>query len=499
MEWAEVGSGNANVLAVAGSGKTTTLVELSKRLKGRCLFLAFNKAIVNELKQRLDNVECRTLNSLGARVLITSLRMGRIPNRTEMKFDPNYLYSLASQICYDERWDMPCLPIVQMVHQAKAFAMHPSFTDETLRDDMPVGMVPSSTMRWRRLMDRVDIDIDAAMLWRVVRIASRVLRESVEGETYNFDDQLYLPVLYDAHYPEYDWILVDEAQDLSPVQLAMIRQIMRPNTRLIAVGDDRQSIYAFRGADSEAMDRIRHTFATQELPLTCSFRCPEAVGRLARKVVPYFQTKEGAIAGRVSMMGENDYKEVALRPSDLVLCRNNAPLLGETLFRMKQGLEVSYKRVADVMIKARKLVSTLNATGEDDAQLFASRLVAWREEAAKAANRRGLFDRARAIEDLYECMMAVLAMERVKDTGDMLMVLSLLVAEQPKEPAPSLSTIHGAKGLEAPRVFLLAPELLPDIETCLTAEDWREVQEQNLLYVAITRAQRELIIVEGAA
>jgi len=57
-----------------------------------------------------------------------------------------------------------------------------------------------------------------------------------------------------------------------------------------------------------------------------------------------------------------------------------------------------------------------------------------------------------------------------------------------------LSTIHKAKGLENDRIFFLAPELIP---SKYATQPWQYEQEQNLFYVAVTRAKHELIYVWG--
>jgi superfamily I DNA/RNA helicase len=58
-----------------------------------------------------------------------------------------------------------------------------------------------------------------------------------------------------------------------------------------------------------------------------------------------------------------------------------------------------------------------------------------------------------------------------------------------------LSTIHKAKGLENDRIFFLCPELIP---SRFATQPWQLEQEQNLKYVAITRAKAELIYVQGS-
>ena len=67
MDWAEGGTGSLNLIARAGCGKTSTLVELARRIKGRVFMGAFNKAIAEELKGKIGpvpNVTAGTMHSL---------------------------------------------------------------------------------------------------------------------------------------------------------------------------------------------------------------------------------------------------------------------------------------------------------------------------------------------------------------------------------------------------------------------------------------------------
>jgi superfamily I DNA/RNA helicase len=82
-------SGNALINACAGSGKTTTIIESMKFTKGNCIFLAFNKAIANELEKRVPaNATAKTLHSLGlsaitkefGRVQIDAMKIDKIMN-----------------------------------------------------------------------------------------------------------------------------------------------------------------------------------------------------------------------------------------------------------------------------------------------------------------------------------------------------------------------------------------------------------------------------------
>ncbi len=102
-------SNNLMIEAVAGSGKTTTLLEIMKMIQGKIIFLAFNKSIAEELKSRCPNyVDCSTLHSAGnkiirsnnSQILFDRYKLDNIMNSIhELSFDNYKLY-------YDKKTDL---------------------------------------------------------------------------------------------------------------------------------------------------------------------------------------------------------------------------------------------------------------------------------------------------------------------------------------------------------------------------------------------------------
>ena len=76
-------------------------------------------------------------------------------------------------------------------------------------------------------------------------VLTRAITESYNG-TIDFDDQIYMSALFGGSFPQYPVVMVDEAQDLSPLNHEMLSRLRAG--RLIAVGDPWQSIYGFRGS-----------------------------------------------------------------------------------------------------------------------------------------------------------------------------------------------------------------------------------------------------------
>ena len=131
-------------------------------------------------------------------------------------------------------------------------------------------------------------DIETGMsLNKAFDIVNKILLRSIEtafeAHTIDYNDQLYIPAVFGGSFDTYDVVIVDEAQDLSPVQLEMISQIIKPRFAthrgawFIAVGDPHQAIYAFRGADAQAVETTKTRFKCEEITLTTCFRCDSSI------------------------------------------------------------------------------------------------------------------------------------------------------------------------------------------------------------------------------
>ena len=110
--------------------------------------------------------------------------------------------------------------------------------------------------------------------------------KSFEG-LISFDDQIYMSAMFHGVFPRFSVTMVDEAQDLSPLNHIMIQKTAAG--RIIAVGDAKQAIYAFRGADSNSMQNLRKLRKEWiDLPLATTFRCPTLIVNRQQDHAPGF-------------------------------------------------------------------------------------------------------------------------------------------------------------------------------------------------------------------
>lgn len=317
------GSSSLVIHAVAGSGKTTTLIEIGKRIpRGKStVALAFNKAMGETLQAKMPYwIQSKTFHSHCYEALKASLSK---PPRVDFKKVGNAFKVLAPN---DKIFYRHVSSITKLVGYAKSSGLGTSgeaveggvvaLEPATYPDRMPDGFYAKKAkdmdewQQWADLIDYFDVDTEDAN--ELILYAQLTLNASNEDITkVDFDDMLYLTLLRNVPFQRADFLLVDEAQDLNGVQRELLGRMIKtyecpskiawPNDhhecpdcyntgeifsgRLIAVGDPHQAIYGFRGADADGMEKITEAFGAKVLPLSVSYRCSHAVIAEANKVL----------------------------------------------------------------------------------------------------------------------------------------------------------------------------------------------------------------------
>lgn len=460
------GSGNAVVVAVAGSGKSTTIVEAMKLAKGESIFLAFNKAIADELKRK--GVNGRTFHSLVFGPVVRACRQDgptldklRLISRDMFSFQENKLYGTFAQ---------------RMVGLARG---------------MGIGcLIADTEEEWIALAEHHDLepDSDGADFGEAIEAARRLFDACMADARVDFDDMLYRAVKEDIALPKFDFVFVDEAQDTNPIQRAILRKILKPGGRLVAVGDPAQAIYGFRGADSDALGTLAQEFNCTELPLSITYRCPTAVVEYARQWVSHIEAREGAPEGVVKELG-TEWNPLDFMPGDLVVCRKTAPLITAAFKFIRAGVPVQVLG-RDIGQGLKALIKKMNARNVDQ---LGEKLVAWRDREAEKALREDDEAKAESIRDRAGVLLFMIdeLVEDKRTIADLEAGIDWLFAD--KGRAVTFCTGHKSKGLEARRVFWLGRSECP---AKWARKPWQRQQEINLCYVIATRAMSELYLME---
>jgi hypothetical protein len=307
-----------------------------------------------------------------------------------------------------------------------------------------------------------------------------------DGLVIGFEDQIFMPLVNDWTEAVYPLVIVDEAQDMNVAQLLLAQQVTAPGGRICVVGDDRQAIYGFRGADSESIDRLKTELRGIEAPLTVTRRCPQAVVALAAVLVPDFQAAPNAPEGYV--FTDVDWEKTMIpnaAPGDFIIGRLNAPLFALWTEFIAQG-RPAYIRGKTVGGELKGVIQKLTKRQNLPIRAFRERVDIWREQEEERLQDAGK-QALTAMQDMAMAMATLSATSR--DTNDVLALLEELIsAPPPKEHRAEtricLTNVHQVKGAESNTVWILDQTFYPFS---------RDTEEQNLEYVALTRSACTLL------
>ena len=449
---------NLLISARAGSAKTTTIELIAQALPTTTtLAIAFNKKIADELRLRLPpNCESVTLNALGHRAWKDFI--GKHP-----KVSGGKTYFMLKE-------ELEKLP------PSEAKEVSENFRDllDAIRTAKSKGYLPSRPhSRCRPLIeDDSFFDLLEVRLTPIERellntIVLRSFTEAILGNI-DFDDQILCPTIMPASFPSFELVMIDEAQDLSRINQLMLAKIAK-RSRLIAVGDEAQAIYGFRGASEQSMPELRRMFDMREMHLTICFRSSQSVIAEAQWRAPDMRHRDGAPIGTV--LWPDSWSASDLQDGDAIICRNNAPLfhMAVELLRAKRLPELASGDIT------KGLIATMKKLGKrtDPQGVALEALEKWESQQSKRHK-----DKKR-VEDQAACIRVFLL--ETETLGDAITFFEDITA---RKGHIKLSTGHKAKGLEFDRVWFLDQHLLR-----------HEGQDLNLRYVIQTRAREQLAYV----
>lgn len=487
FEWLATPGHNRSLLvrARAGTGKTTTIIEGLRHAPevkegGRTLLAAFNKRIATELQSRAPaGVSVKTLHSVGLAAITAAwgrctIDDGRGKMLAGALIQPHMPVGFA--YANSPNPAMRKSPDAQLFTSAvTVVAKLAGVGKRTLCDD------PRELARAAWLYEAEAGPALIAAGWPTLHLAGiaaeAMAAAAKRSAMVDFDDMLWVPHAAGLAPTRHDLVVIDEAQDMNAAQLELAIAAAARGGRVVVVGDDRQAIYGFMGAAAGALDRTKERLDADELRLSVTFRCPARVVAAARVYVPDYEAAPSAPAGVVDAL-PMDKALPLIGGTDFVLSRTNAGAVGACLALLRHGTRATVLgRDVGASIKAR-----VRGFGVDS---IASVIVAAREwltnerAQAEAADRPERADRAGDM-----CETIIVLAEGLTTVAALLERIDGLFDETAAGRV-ACSTVHKSKGLEARKVWVMAD----------TFKDRPSLEEENLRYVAMTRALSELHVV----
>jgi DNA helicase-2/ATP-dependent DNA helicase PcrA len=490
------------VNATAGSGKTTLIQMIATLLDEQHLVqpgqpvgvLSFNTHIVKPLRKLVPKqFDVRTVSSLGHLICTKNL--------PKLTFKPEKYTTLITEHLQNSRIASPATR--QELRER---------LNATLNLHVGHGLgLDTSLSDWAEQLNDVDAPILGAedTLYQLThRILRQGLHQLQQHHVISFLDQVLAPTVFGWRLPDpYAFLLVDELQDLSRAQLTLLQAATNDASRLIGVGDEHQSLYAFNGADAHSMQRFTELFHATPMPLSISYRCPTRHVELARPYTSAIEAAPHATGGTLDDLTGEEFEHRA-QPGHLALCRTNAPLI-DWCYRLTAAGVPALVRGRDL---SRSLIVLARDAATWDGQkarrdqvsdglslsTFTSNLNAYADHLARHLTREAERDgrdpdlRLAGLADRITALNLVRERSQAQTLGELTAAIRALFQGDP-EKCVVLSTVHRAKGLEVDTVYILAPELLPH-PSANTPQ--AEASETCAQFVAFTRSKRALYFVD---
>jgi hypothetical protein len=400
------GSGNVFVEAVAGSGKSTTLLyaaELMADYGGPKAIVQFNKSIAAINKGKLAEagiaMDAITLSALGMNTLPADYRrkidgdkkvLNLLEQVSRTYLAKTYGFTEAEardRSSFDARLaaNRGRKPAIH-AYNAASYEMR-GVLNKALSIAVSTGTPLDDAGALANTFDYYDVelalpsssrvlpaDFVSGALTRVMQASKAAMLQRREAGFIDFD---YWPSIGAPFctFTKYELLFVDEAQDLSAANIELVRQSLSPTGRVVFVGDRAQAIYAWRGADTNSVSNIvaRYGIGSEGLlPLSTCYRCDRSIVALAQAYVPAIQATPWAGEGSVEDIRTEVFDTlVATRKGpqtgDLVICRLNAPLGKFAMKIMRQpGLRVLVMGREDFYADLEKLYKPLAMAVERD-------------------------------------------------------------------------------------------------------------------------------------
>jgi F-box protein 18 (helicase) len=473
-------TGNIKINAVAGSGKTTTVIEYAKARPNtsKILYLAFNKSVKLEASKKfadkaLNNVKVETAHSLAYKHIVykNSYKVrsqgyktheiaellgleGNGEKHTEYII-ANHINKFLSYFCNSEKKRVQDLNYLEIISDPKAKAFVSNL----------YGYIEKQTRLLLSKMDKGEIEITHDFYLKKFQLSNPKLN--------------------------YDYILFDEGQDASA---AMLDVFFKQKATKVIVGDTHQQIYAWRFAINSLEKANFKTFN-----LSTSFRFSQDIANLAMEVVNW--KKLIKIEPSFQIIGKGPVEKVK---SKAVVARTNLGLLLKA---------IEY-------VTEKKKVKNIYFEGNINSYTYADEGASLYDVLNLSNNKKGLIrdkliQEMNDIEELEEYIDKTedvqlgMMVDIVKEYGNKIPDIIKAIKEKhidndDKENAEMIfSTVHRCKGMEYDAVQIvndfISEEKLKKLITDIKKDDLNSGklnEEINLLYVAITRAKSSVHIPE---
>lgn len=519
FQFFKIGKGHGMIDAVAGSGKTSTIVEGIKHIDSnkKILFCAFNKKIqqeINEDTKNYKNVIVKTTYALGLSIL--KYHFDR--NKKNHEIDESKYYCILNEnLAKNKEGDYlvkskftKCFESIKSdyyrnLKKGEFDVFYKKFNSNyfklvnLLRYTLCYGKGEED---FKKLVEKYAVDIDCQDTHILGLYKNLVDMAIVEGNdraqllgVFDYADMIFLPCELRLSPPvKYDIVLVDECQDLSNAQLKIISKFLKKDGRFFAVGDPYQSIYGFTGASPESFNNIKNIFKPEIFKLTNCFRCSHEIVELAKLIRSDISTKNSYKSKIENIKFYDLIKHI--QAGDFIISRHNKDIFEAVFILLKNNIKFQIIGKNEILKSLKDIIPNNKIKCHnyyEELPVNLGKIIdnAENKLGKNPANYQKIENLEDSISILNTCFYNI---ESAKTLNDLFLYIENLMDSTDKD-AVLLSSIHRAKGLQKKNVFIIGYENLPFKKEGML--EWQLYQENCIKYVAITRAIENLYLTES--
>jgi len=439
---------NTKIIAFAGAGKTTTLKGIAKtRRKDWGIYLTFNRSNADEAKEKLTGTRCNAFSMHQVAFRAQRDTIGRPQNFRANDIRQSGVFSKFALPVMRGWTDFRVASAVIRTMSEFANSASSDFAIEHAQAALISSVGDPDFIRDPEKKEEAAAVI-ARLSGPLVQMAEWFWLDSARNN--NFSHDMYLKMLdLDTDlrrkaFNAYSYLMVDEAQDLNPVQRSIIEKSGIP---IIAVGDPYQQIYSWRGAEN-ALNKI----SGETFYLTQSFRFGENIAEVGRQLLA--ARPDGGPEQRLTGAGSGHANG---HEGSLVahICRTNMGVIEDSLSLMEKGKDVYVDNIGSLLVDLRSAQALFDGNMREVKSEELRHFNSWDELEMEADEGNGTMERIRRII-----------------TAEMLPKIEGLASKQsdkPKAKTITLCTAHRSKGMEWPGVRL--------------GSDWKNLDEMHARYV----------------
>ena len=520
---------NIIVKALAGTGKSTLICLLTEETNTSDIYVAFNSSIAEEFSRKISNpkTKVKTLHSLGLAIMNSNLSestsKGGIGSRNTSSsgatLDNFKIHKIIDELIYETfgKYDKFEHKIFIKDNYVQLYNLC-RLTCTNMSSDSEVEKLVED---YNLFVDYSGNDFSSPLVSTMVTWLEQIDEKSIEefetSKVIDFTDMLYITYKKLSsgewkvpYYNYYTNIYIDEAQDLSTIQLLMLKFIKRKGGRYIFVLDENQAIYSFAGGNAKSCALIPKLYAPiKEFDLPINYRCPTShLAKVNRDFGIPIQPRPDAPVGSIKTIDKEEIKKY-VHAGDLVISRKNKWLSDVILDLAIHGIPI-YMEDKEMVEQIKKLVSSQKAASlyelKNKLEKIIKKYNVQLEKIVKKETEKAEEDTKKMIDvsdtnsriDNINFIKSILSyyssqpQNKYDKPDDFIKYIDVLLNTKMPSNCVRVCSVHKAKGLEAPQTFVLN-----EAKVCTDRRNsWEQnEQEKNLSYISITRAKENLFLV----